>query len=92
MVLELAPNASSSGRFQMSTTAVSTADTSNCVTKQLPRICSASAVRFLPKAMEARGAPPLPTNAAKAEMIRISGIHTPTPVSASAPSPGMWPM
>ena len=43
-------------------------------------------------AMDARGAPPEATSAAKAEMIMISGRHTPTPVSARLPSPGMWPM
>ncbi|EJX06870.1 hypothetical protein EVA_05023 [gut metagenome] len=42
--------------------------------------------------MEARGAPPLLTRAAKAEIIMMSGRHTPTPVKASVPTPGMRPM
>ena len=39
--------------------------------------------------IEARGAPPEATNAANAETISMSGIHTPTPVSAALPSPGI---
>ena len=42
--------------------------------------------------IEARGAPPLPTRAAKAETIMISGMQTPTPVRAIAPDAGIWPM
>ena len=42
--------------------------------------------------MEARGAPPVLTKAANAETIMMIGRHTPTPVSASAPSSGIWPM
>jgi len=40
-------------------------------------------------AMEARGAPPEATSAAKAETIMMRGMHTPTPVRARLPSPGM---
>ena len=43
-------------------------------------------------AMDARGAPPEQISAAKAETIMISGMQTPTPVSAIAPSPGIWPI
>ena len=43
-------------------------------------------------AMEARGAPPEDTKAEKAEMIMMMGRHTPTPVRARLPSPGIWPM
>ena len=42
--------------------------------------------------MEARGAAPMLTSAANAEISRMSGMHTPTPVSASVPAPGMWPI
>ena len=60
--------------------------------KQLPSVRSAEALSRRPMKIDARGAPPLLTSAAKAEMIIISGMHTPTPVRASAPWPGMWPM
>ena len=42
--------------------------------------------------MEARGAPPIDTSAAKAEMAVISGKQTPTPVRATSPMPSRWPM
>lgn len=42
--------------------------------------------------MDARGAPPMDTSAAKAEMAVISGKQTPTPVSAVSPISGRWPM
>ncbi len=42
--------------------------------------------------MEALGAPPALTSAANAETAMISGMHTPTPVSAIAPSPGICPI
>ena len=45
--------------------------------------------------MEARGAPPMASSAAKAEMIMMTGRHTPTPVSAREPTVStgcMWPM
>ena len=59
---------------------------------QLPRTCSAWSFSPFPRRMEARGAPPILTRAAKAEMHRISGMVTPTPVRAVAPTSGMWPM
>ena len=40
-------------------------------------------------AMDARGAPPEDTKAAKAEMIMMMGRHTPTPVRAMLPVSGM---
>ena len=43
-------------------------------------------------AMDARGAPPMLTNAANALTTMITGMHTPNPVSASAPVSGIWPM
>ena len=45
-----------------------------------------------PMAMDARGAPPMLTNAANALTTMITGMHTPNPVSASAPVSGIWPM
>ena len=42
--------------------------------------------------MEARGAPPVAQNAAKAETMRMSDMHTPTPVSARSPTPLIWPI
>ena len=63
-----------------------------CKVKQLPSVFSADSWSFLPIKMEARGAPPVLTKAANAETIRMIGRHTPTPVSARLPSPGMWPM
>ena len=59
---------------------------------QLPRMRSACWGSPLPIMMEARGAPPMLTRAAKAEMHMISGRVTPTPVSALGPTSGMWPM
>ena len=38
------------------------------------------------------GAPPVPAKDAKAATIRMSGVHRPSPVSASAPTSGMWPI
>ena len=59
---------------------------------QLPRMRSACWGSPLPIMMEARGAPPMLTRAAKAEIAMITGKVTPTPVSALAPSPGRWPI
>ena len=42
--------------------------------------------------MDARGEPPMPISAANAEISVITGKVTPMPVSASAPSPGIWPI
>ena len=92
MVLSLAPKAKSSGLFHRSSTAVSTRDTASCKPKQLPRVFSAESMSCRPIKMEARGAPPAPTNAAKADTIMISGMQTPTPVSARLPFSGIWPM
>ena len=60
--------------------------------KQPPKVFSAFSLSPWPMKMEARGAPPEPKSAAKAETIRMMGRHTPTPVRARFPSPGMWPM
>ena len=60
--------------------------------KQPPRVFSAPSRSPLPMKMDARGAPPELTKAAKADTTMIRGMHTPTPVRASWLSPGMWPM
>ena len=67
-------------------------DKSICIVKQLASIFSASSFLFLPIKIVARGAPPFPTNAAKAVIIMISGMQTPTPVSAIAPVSGICPI
>ena len=60
--------------------------------KLLPMIFSASSLLPCPSAMAVRGAPPAPMSMAKAfRSIRI-GANRPTPVSAAAPMPSMWPM
>ena len=78
--------------FHRSRTAVRTAEITICAVKQLPRVFSADAWSPLPIKIEARGAPPYPMNAANAVTIIISGMQTPTPVRAAAPTPGMWPI
>ena len=60
--------------------------------KLLPRMRSAPFLSPAPSRMLARGAPPMPANAAKAEMTIKMGKATPTPVRAVAPMPGMLPM
>ena len=45
-----------------------------------------------PMNIDARGAPPVAEKDAKADTMRMIGIHTPMPVSARLPSPGMCPM
>ena len=92
MVFSLAPKASNRSWFQSSNAAVNTAETISCIVKQLPSVRSADSISPRPMKMEARGAPPLLMSAAKAETIMISGMHTPTPVSAIAPTSGICPM
>ena len=92
MVFSLAPNAISNSSFQTSSTAVSSTEMTSCATKQLPKVRSADSLSPLPIKMDARGAPPLPTSAANADTIIMSGRQTPTPVSAAAPMSGMCPM
>ena len=92
MVFSLAPKAISRSRFQIRRTAVSTTEIRICSTKQFPSVFSADTLSFFPIKMDALGAPPYPTRAANAETIMISGMHTPTPVSAAAPISGICPM
>ena len=59
---------------------------------QLPKIFSAAPLSFFPIIIEALGAPPIDTNAAKADIAIITGIVTPTPVKASEPILGICPI
>ena len=92
MVFSLAPKVSSSSRFHSSSTAVRIREIKICRLKQPPRVFSALSLLPWPIKMEARGAPPEPTSAEKAETIRMMGRQTPMPVRASLPSPGMCPI
>ena len=92
MVLALAPNISRILRPKVRKKAVSTTATTIRAVVQLPRIFSASSFLPLPSMMDALGAPPMLTRAAKAEMAMMTGKVTPTPVRALAPTPGRWPM
>ena len=91
-MFSLAPNAMRKSRFQISSTAVNTTEIMICSTKQFPSVFSADPLSFFPIKIDARGAPPYPTSAANAETIMISGMHTPTPVSAVAPISGICPI
>ena len=91
-MFSLAPNAMSIGSAKSSSSAVRISETMACSVKQLPSVFSALSGSPLPMKMDARGAPPAPMSAANAETNRMMGMHTPTPVSARLPEPGMWPM
>ena len=80
------------GRMKANEKAVSATASATSVAKQLPRMRSAAFSSPWPIIMLARGAPPMPMRFAKADISMMSGKHTPSPVSAAAPSPGMWPM
>ena len=60
--------------------------------KQPPRIFSAESISSFPIKIDALGAPPDPTRAAKAETTMMIGRQTPTPVRARLPLPGICPM
>ncbi len=45
-----------------------------------------------PRAMEQRGAPPIPKRLAKAVMMEMMGKVSPRPVRARVAASGMWPM
>ena len=89
MVSSLAPKAMSSGRLKSRNTTVSTRLADTAPVTQLPRIFSAPARSPRPRKMEARVAPPMAVRAAKAEMIIMRLMHTPTPVRAVRPTTGM---
>ena len=92
MVLPLAPNISRIFLPKVRKNTVSTRATAISAVVQLPRIFSASSFLPFPSMMDALGAPPILTRAAKAEMAMMIGNVTPTPVRALAPTPGRWPM
>ena len=91
-VFSLAPKASRKSLFQINSTAVKITEIVICIAKQVPKIFSADSLSPLPIEIDALGAPPFPTNAANADTIKISGIQTPTPVRANAPTLGICPM
>ena len=86
MVFSLAPKVSSRGSAKLRNTAVSTTAVISSRVKLLPMIFREPSRSPRPSWMEARGAPPMPTRAAKAEIIMIMGRQTPTPVRARAPT------
>ena len=92
MVLPLAPKARRRSSPQRRSTAVSVRERRICRVKLPPRMRSALSWSPWPMAMEARGALPEATRAAKAETMRITGMQTPRPVRARSPPMGMWPM
>ena len=92
MVSGLAPKARSRSRSHIKSTEVSIADIIICNTKQLPSIYSAALLSPRPMAMDARGAPPMDTRAAKADTTIMIGMHTPRPVRASEPPSAIWPI
>ena len=71
MVFSLAPKAIRKLLFPVKRIKVSRNDTKIWVVKQLPRVRSADSLSPFPMKIEALGAPPLPTNAAKADTIMI---------------------
>ena len=78
--------------FQISSAAVRMIEIMIWSMKQFPSVFSADSLSFFPMKIDALGAPPYPTRAAKAETIMISGIQTPTPVRAVAPISGICPI
>ena len=71
---------------------VKTTAAHSSMVRELPRMRCASTLRFAPSWMAARGAPPCPAKAAKAEIRVMIGNVTPTPVRATSPISGMWPI
>ena len=88
-MFSLAPKVRSIGLFHITSTTEITRDIIKRKEKQEPRIFSASSLSPLPMAMEAFGAPPLATKDEKADTTIMMGKHTPTPVNARLPSPGI---
>ena len=71
---------------------VRSAESKSSIQVQLPMTFSACSVSPFPSKIDALGAPPMLTSAAKAEMARITGVVTPTPASACLPTAGIWPI
>ena len=92
MVSSEAPKAMSTGSLIMENTVVSTAAKISSKVVELPKIFSAPSRSPAPRRMEARGAPPMPAKAVKAEMSMRMGKVMPRPVRAVRPTSGMWPI
>ena len=67
-------------------------ENTHSIKKQLARMPRAASSSPSPRLMLSSGAPPTPTRNATEPTIVTTGPHTPAPASASAPSPGIWPM
>ena len=76
----------------MENTIVSTTEVHKSMVVELPRIFSAPFRSPAPNRMEARGAPPWPAKAAKADTSMMMGNVMPRPVRAVLPTSGMCPM
>ena len=92
MVSSEAPKAIRADSLRMEKVTVSTADRTSSRAVELPKIFSACSRSPAPRWMEARGAPPIPAKAVKAEMSIRMGKVTPSPVRASRPTSSMCPM
>ena len=68
MVASEAPKAMRMGRLKAEKVTVSTAAVHSSMVRELPRIRSAPSRSPAPRRMEARGAPPAPKKAAKADL------------------------
>ena len=92
MVSQLAPNNSKMNLPKISIIPVNITDNTTSSHVQLPITFSARSLSPFPIKIDAFGAPPILTRAAKAEMARITGAVTPTPASACFPTPEMRPI
>ena len=92
MVSSEAPKAMSRGSLTMENRVVRTAARQSSRVAEFPKISSAPSRSPAPRWMEARGAPPMPAKAVKAEISIRMGKVTPRPVRAVRPTSGMWPM
>ena len=92
MVSADAPNANSNGRWNREKPTVKTRAMVTSMDTALPRMASAPFRSPAPRRMDARGAPPMPAKAEKAEIRVRMGKVTPTPVRAVFPTTAMWPI
>ena len=88
----LAPNSCRIGFPKNSMSPVNTTDKIINIHVQHPITFSACSLSPLPIKIDAFGAPPILTSAAKAEIARITGAVTPTPAKACFPTPGICPI
>ena len=89
IVVSLAPNAYRIGVLISRNNIVKITAKMTINPAQFPKIFSALSYLFLPSAIDAKGAPPIPANALNAEINIIIGNVTPTPVKATSPYSGM---